>query len=135
MKFNLSLVAIAALVGFVGDALLQIMVEQGMGGKTGWGLKEYFSHQGRAEALFTAAGMMAIFYAIYMALNLPLTVPCLAVYGIVLDLLFRKLRIFPSLDGYYKALNVFWSGVWGAIPMVLPLVIFQWLNKQKINLL
>ena len=31
--------------------------------------------------------------------------------------------IFPSLKGYYSHLNYFWSAVWGAIPLMLPLLI------------
>ena len=124
-----NLVVIAAVVGLIGDALLQVMVRAGMGGSSGWGLKEYFQQHGVGESLCVAAGMMALFYILYIALKWPLTWPWLALYGIVLDLLFRKLRLFSSLDGYYKSLNYFWSAVWGAIPLVLPLLIHQhWLK-------
>lgn len=126
-----NLVAIAALVGFFGDALLQIMVANGMGGTTGWGLKEYFTSQGRAEALFTASGMMVMFYVSYLATGLPVNYVGFAIYGVVLDLMFRELRLFPSLDGYYKALNYFWSAFWGAVPMILPLLVYDLLNRGK----
>ena len=115
------LVSISCLTGFFGDASLQIL-SRFMGGPTGWGLKAYFKQHGSPEALFIASGMMALFYVIYLSLfNFPAVWYWLALYGIVLDLLFRKLRIFPSLDGYYKALNYFESALWGAIPMMLPL--------------
>ena len=119
------LVSISCLTGFFGDASLQIL-SRFMGGPTGWGLKAYFKQHGSPEALFIAAGMMALFYVIYLSLfNFPAVWYWLALYGIVLDLLFRKLRIFPSLDGYYKALNYFESAVWGAIPLMMPLWISQ----------
>lgn len=118
------LLAIACLVGFVGDAVLQGLVKCGMGGDTGWGLKAYFVQHGRMEAMFTAAGMMTLFFVIYLAFNLRLKIPWLIVYGVALDLLFRQTRLFPSLDGYYKALNYFWSALWGAIPMMLPVLIY-----------
>jgi hypothetical protein len=128
---SMNLVTIAALVGFVGDAVLQVMVASGLGGPTGWGLKAYFKQHGRAESMFIAAGMMVIFYIMYLGTGLPLKLEYLAVYGIALDLLFREMRIFPSLDGYYKSLNYFWSAVWGAIPMMIPLAMFNQLNKSK----
>lgn len=119
------LVSISCLTGFFGDGSLQIL-SKFMGGPTGWGLKAYFKQHGSPEALFIAAGMMTLFYVIYLSLfNFPAVWYWLALYGIVLDLLFRKLRIFPSLDGYYKALNYFESAFWGAVPLMLPLWISQ----------
>jgi len=119
------LVTIACLTGFFGDASLQLMTKKfGMGGPTGWGLKPYFALHGTGEALCVAAGMMSIFYIIYLyILRLPPVWYYLAIYGIVLDFIFRKLRLFQSLDGYYKALNYFWSAFWGAVPMVMPLLV------------
>jgi hypothetical protein len=115
------LVSISCLTGFAGDASLQFL-SKFMGGPTGWGLKAYFKQHGSPEALFIAGGMMAFFYVIYFSIfNFPAVWYWLALYGIVLDLLFRKLRIFPSLDGYYKALSYFDSAVWGAIPLMMPL--------------
>jgi hypothetical protein len=73
--------------------------------------------------MFTAAGMLAIFFSLYILTGLPLTWPYLVGYGIVLDLFFRLTGVFPSLSGYYTSLNYFWSAVWGIIPMVLPLLI------------
>jgi len=118
----MNLVSIAALVGFFGDVLLQILVKYNVGN---WGLKDYFKQHGSAESMFIATGMMALFYVIYLFTGLPVTIPYLAVYGVVLDLIFRLTRIFPSLDGYYKSLNYFESALWGIIPMILPLLIYQ----------
>lgn len=119
----MELVSIACLTGFVGDALLQVMTRYGMGGPTGWGLTPYFRHHGPAESLFIAGGMMALFYIIYIdLLHLPVTWYYLAIYGVVLDYIFRVTRLFPSLDGYYAHLNYFWSAFWGAVPMMLPLI-------------
>lgn len=119
------LLVLACFVGFVGDACLQILVGNGFGGKTGWGLKEYFQQHGRAEALTIAAGMMTIFYAIYIISGVPVKWYYLVIYGVVLDLIFRVTMVYPSLKGYYKHLNYFWSAVWGAIPMLLPFWLYS----------
>jgi len=118
------LLSIACIVGFVGDFLLQII------GNKNWGLQGYFKQHGPVESVFIAGGMMTIFYVLYLLLKLPLKLEYLAVYGIVLDLIFRKFRIFPSLDGYYSALNYFESGLWGAIPLMLPLFIYVNILKK-----
>jgi hypothetical protein len=117
------LIVLACLVGFVGDATLQIAVNNGMGGPTGWGLKDYFKLHGSTESMFIAGGMMAFFYGVFVIFKIPFTFINLAVYGIVLDYLFRTFMIFPSLKGYYEQLNYFWSAVWGAIPLCLPFLI------------
>ena len=116
------MIEIACITGFVGDALLQIGVKQGLGGPTGWGLKPYFKQHGSAESLFIAGGMMSLFYVIF-SLFAKYTYLNLAIYGIVLDFIFRKTMIFSSLEGYYQSLNYFWSAFWGAVPMMLPLMI------------
>jgi hypothetical protein len=118
------LVGVACITGFVGDFILQLAVKHGFGGVTGWGLKEYFQQHGSAEALFIAGGMMSIFYVIYLLFLEP-NIWYLAIFGILLDLLFRKTMIFSSLKGYYKHLNYFWSAVWGAIPMMIPYFIYK----------
>lgn len=132
VKYNREslVVFFALLTGFFGDGLLQGLVKVGMGGKTGWGLKGYFKQHGSAESLFVAAGMMGIFYLVYIATGLPLKIQWIAIYGIVLDLIFRLTSLFPSLRGYYNALNYFWSGVWGVIPMIIPLLILKLVDKD-----
>ena len=122
----LDIITLATITGFVGDALLQIFTKYlHLGGTTGWGLLPYFSQHGSVESTFIAGGMMAIFYIAYIKLLLlPLRLDFLALYGIILDLVFRKYAVFPSLKGYYKHLNYFWSAVWGAIPMMLPYIIY-----------
>ena len=35
------------------------------------------------------------------------------------------MRLFQSLDEYYKHMNYFWSAFWGVIPMIIPLIIFK----------
>ena len=41
------LISIACIVGFVGDFLLQLISKKfGIGGPTGWGLKDYFIQHG-----------------------------------------------------------------------------------------
>jgi hypothetical protein len=119
----MNLVAIACLTGFAGDATLQTGVKLGLGGPTGWGLKDYFMQHGATESVFIAGGMMSLFYALFIASGLPINYKNLAIYGVLLDLVFRKLMIFHSLEGYYEFFNYFWSAVWGIIPLCLPLFI------------
>jgi len=132
MSSLLHLNGISCVIGFVGDSLLQLGAKLNLGGPTGWGLKPYFKQHGSVESLFIAGGMMTIFYVIYLYL-LPFQVNYinLAIYGIILDLIFRKTRLFPSLDGYYKHLNYFWSGFWGAVPLMMPLFAFDLLSIPR----
>jgi len=127
------IITIAFLVGFFGDFLLQTGAGLGMGGPTGWGLNEYFKQHGRAESLCIAGGMMTLFYILILPFITKLSTQqifvVLVVYGIVLDFLFRKLMIFSSLTGYYSYFNYFWSAVWGAIPLVLPYLIYILIKK------
>jgi hypothetical protein len=115
-----SLILTAGAVGIAGDALLQLAVGPLRLGN--WGLVPYFAQHGRAESMTIAGGMMALFYALYALAGLPWTYACLALYGILLDLLFRWTRIYPSLDPYYRHLGYAASAFWGAIPMMLPLL-------------
>jgi hypothetical protein len=131
------LIVIACIVGFVGDFLLQLFSKKfGMGGPTGWGLKDYFSQHGSVEALFIAGGMMTLFYIIYLViLKLPVNYYYLAIYGIILDLLFRIFMIFPSLSGYYNYFGYslggyIGSGFWEAFSICLPLFIYQLIPKN-----
>jgi hypothetical protein len=117
------LLAIACFTGFIGDFLLQTGVRFGLGGPTGWGLKDYFRLLGSTEALFIAGGMMSLFYALFLLSGIPVNFRNLALYGIFLDFIFRIFMIFPSLKEYYVFFNYFWSAVWGAIPLCLPLLI------------
>jgi hypothetical protein len=119
----MNLVALACFTGFAGDFLLQTGVKMGLGGPTGWGLKDYFALHGAPESLFIAGGMMSLFYALYLMSGLPVNFKNLALYGIFLDFIFRIFMIFPSLKEYYEFFNYFWSAVWGAIPLCLPLAI------------
>ena len=120
---NFKLLVIACIVGFIGDFLLQTGVKMGLGGPTGWGLKGYFKQHGSRESLFIAGGMMSLFYALFLISGVRVNFVNLAMYGILLDFIFRKAMIFPSLEGYYEFFNYFWSAVWGAIPLCAPLII------------
>ena len=124
---KLDIISIACLTGFFGDTLLQIVTKHP---SFDWGLKQYFAYHGSGEALCIASGMMTLFYIFYLhVLRLPLNYIYLAIYGIILDFIFRKTMVFKSLDGYYKALNYFWSAVWGAIPMIIPFFIYNMLMR------
>jgi len=125
-----NLVAIFTIVGFLGDASLQALTKLGMGSESGWGLNEYFEQHGGVEATFIAGGMLGLFAILYALTGLPFTIQNMVIYGILLDLIFRVFMIFPSLKGYYKSLNYFWSAVWGVIPMVIPLVIYKLLKPD-----
>lgn len=127
------LIGISCLTGMLGDLMLQIGAANGLGGPTGWGLNSYFRQHGSMESIFIAGGMMVIFYLIYIYLGFPMTVILLAIYGVLLDLLFRKAMIFKSLEGYYEYFNYFWSAIWGAIPLMLPLLIFKAICYNKFN--
>lgn len=126
----IDIISIATLVGFIGDAFLQIATKYlKLGGKTGWGLNEYFKQHGSMESLFIAGGMLAIFYVFFIyilhkQLNVPYNALSIIIYAILLDLFFRLFKVFPSLNGYYKHLNYFWSAVWAIIPMLLPFIIY-----------
>jgi len=128
------LIAIATIVGFVGDIILQIGTHVGLGGTGGWGLNEYFIQHGRVESTFIAGGMLALFYLLYALTGLPFNIFTMIIWGIILDLMFRVFNIFPSLKGYYNHLNYFWSAVWGAIPMVIPLVLYKLMDKSFVLL-
>lgn len=122
-------ISIACLVGFVGDVLLQLGIKKFyLGGPSGWGLKEYFNQHGSIESPFIAAGMMTLFYILYFYSHLPFTFINLAIYGIILDYIFRITMLFPSLIGYYNYFNYFWSAIWGAIPLILPFLIYKIFN-------
>jgi hypothetical protein len=123
------LILIATLVGFFGDLGTQIAIKLGVGGEKGLGLKEYFAQHGKVESLFIAAGIMAVFYSVYALTNLPFTILYMIIYSIILDLLFRYLRIFPSLDKFYQN-SVPSTLIFGAIiPFVLPILILKITEK------
>jgi hypothetical protein len=132
----MDIIALALLTGFFGDLVLQLLTKSTLfrsllGGPTGWGLVPYFKQHGSNEAMYVAAGMLGIFYVVYLyVLRLPLRYDYLALYGVALDLLFRQANLFPSLSGYYAHLNYFWSAVWGAIPMVIPYFLLRCLKKR-----
>ncbi len=86
---------------------------------------------GGMESLFIAGGMIGMFYAAYLHSGYPLSYLNLALCGAVLDLIFRVLNVFPSLKGYYRHMNFFWSAVWGAIPMVLPFFIYNHMSNKS----
>lgn len=128
----MDIVSISCLVGFFGDASLQLLSKYKK--DNFWGLKPYFKQHGSSESLFIAGGMLALFYIIfiYIFVNLfkiPLTWYTITIYAIILDLLFRKFSIFKSLNPYYDSLNYFWSAFWAIIPMLIPYFIYLYLNQ------
>jgi hypothetical protein len=69
--------------------------------------------------------MGVLFYGAYIALKLPLNYTSMAIYAIILDLLWRQFNIFPSLDGYYKRFGYIQSALWEVIAMWLPLFFYR----------
>jgi len=117
---------VAFLVGFFGDIFLQILAKTT---PFDYGLRGYFAEHGSIEAPFIAGGMMVLFYIIYSFTGLPLKWQYIAVYGVLLDILFRTFMIFPSLKGYYSALTPFWTCLWEAVSMVLVIAVYSFLKK------
>lgn len=115
-----SIVGLAALTGFVGDAFLQWLTAHGKSP----GLVPYFKQHGRAESLFIAAGIMAIFFTVY-SFFLPYNYLYLALFGAGADLAFRWTRVFPSLDGYYAYYSTYAAALYMAFSMVLPLLLYE----------
>ena len=109
----------AFIVGAIGDIGLQIIAQQ-RGDIAG--LKTYFKQHGSTESVFIASGLMWGSARIYELTGLPLNPIYLGIYGGILDLGFRYGNIMPSLDNYYKTMSVEKSMLWGAIPMIIPLM-------------
>jgi hypothetical protein len=130
MQEDLALLITFCLVGLFGDAILQLLARH----KNVAGLQGYFKQHGSGESICIAAGMLTIFFIVYrFVLHLPVKWYYLALYGIILDFIFRKFNIFPSLKGYYEHMNYFSSALWGAIPMILPLAIYsliKWITRK-----
>jgi hypothetical protein len=130
---TLKQISISCLTGFIGDAAFQTFTKFGsISDKSGWGLAEYFRQHGSAESMFIASGMMTLFYVLYLVIfGLPAKWYYLAIYGIIIDLIFRKTMLFSSLKGYYNEINYFWSGLRAAIPMMMPLGIIYLLDYMN----
>ncbi len=122
-----SLITIAFMVGFVGDAILPIAVTS-FGSDIG--LKNYFIQHGKVESLLIGAAIVCFAYILYtVVLKLPLTYTNLFIYGILIDFVFRFTRFFPSLNEYYDKLNIFQTSViGGSIPAMLPYFFYKLLS-------
>ena len=104
-------------IGVIGDFALQTIVRY-RGNFAG--LKDYFKQHNMFESLMIAGGLMCLLAKLYVMTGLPLNNYYLFIYGGLWDLAFRYLRLMPSLDGYYEALNHVQSFIWGGIPMLIP---------------
>jgi hypothetical protein len=126
------LITVALITGFIGDAIWQIIANMNIGAETGtWGLQYYFERQGSAEALFTAAGMLGIFYILYAFTGLPFKVQWITIYAVILDLIFRYTNLFPSLKMFYKELSIPSTIIMGSvIPLLLPLFVYKFFNRD-----
>lgn len=121
------LITISSIVGLVLDFFLQLSTRYfNLGGKNGFGLKSYFLYHGTFESLCIASGMMVITFIIYLYF-LPFNVNYLnlAIYGILIDFIFRQTMIFKDLISYYKQFNYFWTALFSAITMMIPYMIYN----------
>lgn len=132
MNTNNNLILIATLVGFFGDVLTQQLVyNESISGVDGWGLKSYFKQHGKIESLILGSGVMAFFYSLYALTGLPFKVQWLAIYGIILDFIFRYTRFFPSLDEYYSKVGIIGTSIVGGLfPLILPLFVYKIINPS-----
>lgn len=128
---NNHIIIIAVISGFVGDFLLQLMVNNKFLGADRWGLDPYFAQHGGAEASFIAGGIMGGFYSLYALTGLPFRLQYMAIYGLIIDLIYRHARIFPSLDKYYENTGYFGTVVIGAVvPLCIPLLILKLIDRN-----
>lgn len=106
----------AFFVGIAGDAALQVIV-RGRGDLAG--LKSYFDKHGPEESLFIAGAIMYFAVVSYEWTGFEVSNSSLFMYGGLLDIAWRQLRIFPSLDGYYQAMTPVESFIWGGVPLLI----------------
>jgi hypothetical protein len=124
------LIVIAALVGFVGDILLQLLNLDLF--------KTYFAQHGPLESMLIASGLVSMLYFIYLyPLSYLFALPSSGTSGVLyfslyilcFDIFLRHTRIFKSLDYFYDQLNYFQSGIPGAVlPALIPMVVFWFLR-------
>ena len=110
----------AFFIGMIGDSILQMIVRY-RGDFAG--LKGYFEQHGIFESLCIAGGIMFIATYIYQQLGLPMKIIPLFIYGGILDILWWKFNLMPSLEHtYYAALNPIQSFFWGGFSTILILI-------------
>lgn len=107
------------LFGVIGDAALQVISAKTSKGDE-WGLKTHFQEHGWLSSLFIAGGMTTGTYwlAQIVARGKPSMV-ILGATGALLDVMFRRYMLMPSLRGYYSKLSPGMSAFWGAFPAAL----------------
>lgn len=125
------LIVIAALVGFVGDILLQLLDLDLF--------KTYFAQHGPLESMLIASGLVSMLYFIYLySLSSLFALPAVgttfgtfyfSLYILCFDIFLRHSHVFKSLDYFYDQLNYFQSGIPGAVlPALIPMVVFWFLR-------
>lgn len=123
----------ALLVGALGDASLQAIVKSSSE-KNKFGLLTYFEQHGTAESIFTAAGMMGVFTALYDVIDPSMMSGGLMAYGTLLDLIFRYARIMPSLDDYYKKFNPLSTIAFAIIPFFMVKYLRGFISSSVLSL-
>lgn len=114
----MSFIRAAIIVGLLGDLTLQLIVKNS-NDINKFGLKTYFEKHGSLESLFIAAGMTSSFAMLYKFIDPKLNAPLMILYGASLDILFRKYRLFESLDDYYNIEPYYYTILWAIIPMFM----------------
>jgi hypothetical protein len=114
---NCNLLIKSFLVGFIGDAILQLIVY--LRGDLA-GLKGYFQQHGMFESLCIAGGIMFLATLLFLLLRIPFTLFNLFLWGGFLDILWRQFNLMDSLkDTYYASLSWWMTFIWGGIPMIM----------------
>ena len=122
------LLIIAILVGFFGDLSIQAFLKV-----TGynWGLKSYFREHGMIASALIAAGILGMFYGVWIMFNLPLRWELILVVTLLIDLFWNYAHVMPSLNNYYKEPIIPRTILGVIIPFLLPLLILKIFRISK----
>jgi hypothetical protein len=127
MNLDSSTITTAAMaVGLIGDGILNWATQDGS--KYNFGLRGYFKTHGSLEAMFIAGTIMWV--TMWLALKAwphgnrhPHIILFLFLFGSITDILYRELRLMPSLDGMYEEFSPMVSMFWAGGPLVLAYLI------------
>ena len=120
------LLCLALGVGFFGDLFAQAIVRSGRLGD--WGLNGYFKQHGVLESAFIACGVVGGFYAVWIALGLPLRWELILTASLGVDLFWNWANVFPSLKSYYREPCIPRTILGVVIPFLLPLLLAKLLR-------
>lgn len=76
--------------------------------------------------MFIAAGVLALFFFVWVSVGFPLTLPALVIGGIALDMMGRFGNFVPSLKEFYATSSVWETVLWAGIaPVVLTFLVWS----------